>query len=1063
MDTNFSSDRVIVKLKPGANSNEISNLQAQIGVTKVSTASQLGIDIWQIPSGTVEKIISTYKNDPRFEYIEPDYIITLEDVEKPSSATESSEKITPQATTPNDPGYSQLWGLNNIGQSGGKADADIDAPEAWDIQRGNPNLVIGVIDTGVDYNHPDLVGNIWTNPGEIAGDRIDNDRNGYIDDVRGWDFAYNDNNPMDVDGHGTHVAGTIAGKGNNGVGVTGVAWNAKIMPLKFLNDSGSGSLSNAILAINYATAKGVKLTNNSWGGGGYSQALSDAINTAGQRGALFIASAGNESNNNDANPAYPASYNLSNIISVASTTRTDGLSWFSNYGATTVDLGAPGSDIYSTLPNSSYGTLSGTSMASPHVTGAAALLWSQNPTWTAQQIKNRLMSTGDSISALNGKTVSGKRLNINNALSNLPSVTVNVSPATVQEDGAGNLTYSFSRSGNLTSAMTVNFGVAGTANAAAVGSDPADYTVLTNSAVKFSPSTKTGTITFAAGSSTAQLVVDPTADTLAESQNETVVFNINSGTGYIGGTPNTATGTIVSEEVLPIFTNPNSITIPSSGSASPYPSTINVSGVSGNIANIQVSLSGLSHTWPDDVDMFLRGPGGQKVMLMSDAGDFADLNNVNLTFSDSASGTLPDGSQITSGTYRPTDYQVGDTFPTPAPAGPYGTALSAFNGTNPNGAWQLFVQDDVGWDSGSIAGGWSLTIQRTSTINGTAGADNLIGTANPDIINGLAGNDTLNGNTGADTLVGGLGNDIYVVDNTGDIATELASQGTDLIQSSVTYTLPANVEDLTLTGTTAINGTGNTVANIITGNTANNILNGSSGADQLKGGTGNDTYVVDNTGDVVTELASQGTDLIQSSVTYTLPANVEDLTLTGTTAINGTGNTLANTVTGNTANNILNGGTGNDNLIGGSGTDQLLGSDGNDSLSGDAGNDTLTGGLGADKFIYNTNAAFTTTAVGVDTITDFNISQTDQIVLDKTTFTSISSIAGTGFSVASEFAKVTSDALAATSAADIVYNTTTGGLFYNQNGTAAGLGTGAQFLTLTNKPALTATQFLIQA
>jgi hypothetical protein len=788
MDTNFSSDRVIVKLKPGANSNEISNLQAQIGVTKVSTASQLGIDIWQIPSGTVEKIISTYKNDPRFEYIEPDYIITLEDVEKPSSATESSEKITPQATTPNDPGYSQLWGLNNIGQSGGTADADIDAPEAWDIQKGNQNLVIGVIDTGVDYDHPDLSANIWTNPGEIAGDGIDNDSNGYIDDVRGWDFAYNDNNPMDVHGHGTHVAGTIAGKGNNGVGVTGVAWNAKIMPLKFLNDSGSGSTSNAILAINYATAKGVKLTNNSWGGGGYSQALYDAINTAGQQGALFIAAAGNSSQNTDTTPAYPASYDLANIISVASTTRTDGLSWFSNYGATTVDLGAPGSDIYSAWPNSTYNTISGTSMASPHVTGAAALLWSQNPTWTAQQVKNSLMSTGDSISALNGKTVSGKRLNINNALSNLPSV-----------------------------------------------------------------------------------------------------------------------------------------------------------------------------------------------------------------------------------------------------------------------------------------------------INGTAGADNLTGTANADVINGLAGNDTLNGLAGNDTLdggtendrldgglgndqlKGGLGNDIYIVDSTGDVVTELAAQGTDLVQSSVTYTLPANVENLTLTGTTAINGTGNTLANIITGNTANNILNGSSGADQLKGGTGNDTYVVDNTGDVVTELASQGTDLIQSSVTYTLPANVENLTLTGTTAINGTGNTLANTVTGNTANNILNGGTGNDNLIGGSGTDQLLGSDGNDSLSGDAGNDTLTGGLGADKFIYNTNAAFTTTAVGVDTITDFNISQTDQIVLDKTTFTSISSAAGTGFSVASEFAKVTSDALAATSAADIVYNTTTGGLFYNQNGTAAGLGTGAQFLTLTNKPALTATQFLIQA
>ncbi|WP_155806242.1 S8 family serine peptidase, partial [Planktothrix agardhii] len=433
MDTNFSSDRVIVKLKPGANSNEISNLQAQIGVTKVSTASQLGIDIWQIPSGTVEKIISTYKNDPRFEYIEPDYIITLEDVEKPSSATESSEKITPQATTPNDPGYSQLWGLNNTGQSGGTADADIDAPEAWDIQKGNQNLVIGVIDTGVDYNHPDLSANIWTNPGEIAGDGIDNDSNGYIDDTRGWDFAYNDNNPMDVHGHGTHVSGTIAGKGNNGVGVTGVAWNAKIMPLKFLNDSGSGYLSDAILAINYATAKGVKLTNNSWGGGGYSQALSDAINTAGQQGALFIAAAGNDyGNNNDITPAYPASYNLSNIISVASTTRTDGLSSFSNYGATTVDLGAPGSDIYSTTPGANYATYSGTSMASPHVTGAAALLWSQNPTWTAQQVKDKLLQTTDPISALSGKSVSGGRLNINNALASsdtTPPTASSFSPA----------------------------------------------------------------------------------------------------------------------------------------------------------------------------------------------------------------------------------------------------------------------------------------------------------------------------------------------------------------------------------------------------------------------------------------------------------------------------------------------------------------------------------------------------------------------------------------------------------------------------------------------------------
>lgn len=206
------------------------------------------------------------------------------------------------------------------------------------------------------------------------------------------------------------------------------------------------------------------------------------------------------------------------------------------------------------------------------------------------------------------------------------------------------------------------------------------------------------------------------------------------------------------------FTNAN-ITIPESGSATPYPSTINVSGVNGTIAQIKVDLSGLSHTWPNDMDMFLEGPGGQKVMLMSDAGGSYDLNNVNLTFSDSASGTLPGEYQITSGTYRPTNNEDfgSDTFPTPAPAGPYGITLSAFNNTNPNGQWKLWIQDDSGGDSGSIAGGWSLTIR--PSIEGTPGSDNLTGTADADIINGLAGNDTLRGLVGNDTLNGGAGND----------------------------------------------------------------------------------------------------------------------------------------------------------------------------------------------------------------------------------------------------------------------------------------------------------------
>jgi Ca2+-binding RTX toxin-like protein/methionine-rich copper-binding protein CopC len=303
------------------------------------------------------------------------------------------------------------------------------------------------------------------------------------------------------------------------------------------------------------------------------------------------------------------------------------------------------------------------------------------------------------------------------------------------------------------------------------------------------------------------------------------------------------------------------------------------------------------------------------------------------------------------------------------------------------------IQDIAGNNYAGITGNsiWNFQTQGTNPINGTTDADNLTGTANADVINGLAGNDTLSGLAGNDILDGGNGSD---------------------------------------------------------------RLDGGLGADQLKGGKGKDTYVVDDTGDIVTELVDQGTDLVESSVTYTLPDNVEKLTLTGTTAIDGTGNNLANTIKGNTANNILKGGKGNDLLIGNQGDDQL---------NGGAANDTLTGGLGADKFIYNTNEAFAKSAVGVDTITDFTSSQTDQIVLDKTTFTRISSMAGTGFSVANEFAQVTTDALAATSAAYIVYNTATGGLFYNRNGTATGFGNGGQFLTLTEKPVLTASQFLIQA
>ena len=348
-------------------------------------------------------------------YVEPDYVIT-------------------GAAVPNDPSFSQLWGLSNTGQSGGLRDADIDAPEAWDVTTGSRNVVVAVIDTGVDYGHSDLAANAWRNPGEVAGDRLDNDGNGFVDDVYGWDFANNDADPMDDQGHGTHVAGTIGAVGNNGTGVAGVSWQVSIMGLKFLGADGSGSTSGAVAAINYATRMrrdfgiNVVATNNSWGGGGFSSSLRDAIAAGGQAGILFVAAAGNESQNIDSTPSYPASYTSDAVISVAATDRSNNLASFSNYGVTGVDVAAPGVSIYSTVPGNSYATYSGTSMATPHVTGTVALMAAANPQATAAQIRTAILSTAVPVASLAGKVATGGLLNAAAAVRAIAGVQPPVDP-----------------------------------------------------------------------------------------------------------------------------------------------------------------------------------------------------------------------------------------------------------------------------------------------------------------------------------------------------------------------------------------------------------------------------------------------------------------------------------------------------------------------------------------------------------------------------------------------------------------------------------------------------------
>ncbi|MEH2156937.1 beta strand repeat-containing protein [Nostoc sp.] len=378
------------------------------------------------------------------------------------------------------------------------------------------------------------------------------------------------------------------------------------------------------------------------------------------------------------------------------------------------------------------------------------------------------------------------------------------------------------------------------------------------------------------------------------------------------------------------------------------------------------------------------------------------------------------------------------------------------------------------------------TVAGNDIINGGAGNDTINTAAGNDTINGGAGNDTIDGGAGNDVMTGGTGNDTYIVDSTGDIVTETSTLSTeiDTVKASITYTLTANVENLILTGSNAINGTGNSLNNTLTGEgVGDNILNGGAGNDTLdggagtdtldggagndtliasigkdvmKGGTGNDTYIVGvSNDDIIIENAGEGIDTVQAPYTsaqgYTLGANLENLILIGG-GTEGTGNTLDNILTGNAKNNTLNGGSGKDTLIGGLGDDTFIGG---------SGDDILTGGGNNDFFLYNTNAAFTNAALGIDLITDF-VRGSDKIILDKTTFTVLQSSAGNGFSLNNEFAVVTSNTAAAISAAKIVYNQSSGSLFYNQNGLSAGFGTGAQFANLTGNPSLTASDFVIQ-
>jgi subtilisin family serine protease len=352
-------------------------------------------------------------------------------------------------TVPNDFQFGLQWALQNTGQTvngtAGTAGADISATTAWDLRMTSSNIIVAVIDTGIDTSHPDLSSNLWVNPGEIAGNGVDDDSNGKVDDVNGWDFVNNDNNPADDNGHGTYVSGIIGGKGNDSIGIAGVTWAVRLMILKILDSTGFGTVANEVSAIQYATTKGAHIINASLGGSLSSQAEKDAIDAF---PGLFVAAAGNSGTDDDAPPSfYPACYTSPNIIAVAATDQNDALASFSDFGTTCVDLAAPGVNIISDFPGVSLAVGSGTSAATPFVSGVAALLKAQEPNRTTAEIRSAILNNVDVKASLSGKVATGGRLNARAALAAIPPLAPTALAGTAASATQINLTWTDNSAG----------------------------------------------------------------------------------------------------------------------------------------------------------------------------------------------------------------------------------------------------------------------------------------------------------------------------------------------------------------------------------------------------------------------------------------------------------------------------------------------------------------------------------------------------------------------------------------------------------------------------------------
>jgi subtilisin family serine protease/subtilisin-like proprotein convertase family protein len=823
-------ERLLVQWAPDATEAEraaaleiLGGVRKEVILTAPMRARGEGVmEVIQLPTGAnVQAALATTNALPGVRFAEVDQLLQTQAIS-------------------DDPYYRSglLWGMYGsdsptvVGSVGTMNRFGSNAEAAWNQGfTGSKSVLVGLLDEGIDYQHEDLAANVWVNPYELE-DGIDNDGNGYVDDVRGWNFFDNTNIILDPydDDHGTHVAGTIGAVGGNGIGVAGVNWDVTMIASKFLGPSG-GYISGAIMALDYVTdlkwrhGLNIVATNNSWIGGGNSQAMREAINRSARQDILFVVSAGNESANNDVLPSYPSGFSTAldvgydSVISVAAINSNGQLANFSSYGSTTVDLGAPGDSIFSTLPWDDYSWLSGTSMAAPHVTGAIALYASRYPGSTAEQIRSALMASTTPTPSLAGLTATGGRLDVLKFLNTTVPPAFSIAPAQPYlaegQSGVTPFAFKITRHGNTTGQATVSWDVVGT------GPDPANGEDFVGQGL---PS---GTATFAPGETSQTITVLVKSDTLQESTEDFKVSLRNpSGGGTVAAARSSAAASILNDDGVILGFNSAAITIPSFGSALPFPSTVSVSSSGADVvSNVEVTLHNFYHNSFDDVDILLVGPTGAKTILMSDAGGANPADGITLTFSAQAAAAVPDNAPLSTGRWLPLDHFSEDDFDLPpndlfsplAPEGPYVADLSVFNGTNPNGDWKLFVNDDAINAAGKIIDGWSLTINTKPAMSSVSlavspdrvmedGSPNLIFTftrtgpaQNPLTVNyTVSGTATLDsdytgiaaqGNTKAVTFAAGATTATVIVDPRADTDVEASETVSLTLVESPAYTL----------------------------------------------------------------------------------------------------------------------------------------------------------------------------------------------------------------------------------------------------------------------------------